>query len=341
MSKIWLKNIYKNFDNKRVLEDINLSVEEGSMISLLGPSGCGKSTTLKIIAGILTPDKGDILFNGNSVLKVPIEKRGAVIVFQNHLLFPHLSVEDNIGFGLRMAKVDKAERMKKVKDLIELVELQGHEKKYPDELSGGQSQRVSIARALAIEPKVLLLDEPFSSLDINLRQSMREFICNIQRRLGITTILVTHDKDDALMTSDEIAVMINGSIRQVGTPIEIYERPNSPEVANFFGERNYIKGMINDHIFSCVFGKYEVEPVRSISVKAMVKPEDVHILPSDQASAIKGVIKTRTYVGDRVFYTIICSNEELRCTASSERLYEPLEEVAVNIDFKKAMFYGV
>lgn len=341
MSEICLVNIYKNFDNKRVLEDINLVVEEGSMLSLLGPSGCGKSTTLKIIAGLIEPDKGDILFSGSSALKVAIEKRGAVIVFQNHLLFPHLSVEDNIGFALKMAKVGKFERIKKVKRLIELVELNGHEKKYPDELSGGQSQRVAIARALAVEPKVLLLDEPFSSLDINLRQSMREFVCNIQSKLNITTILVTHDKEDAMMTSEKIAVMFDGRIRQIGTPFEIYEHPNSPEVANFFGEKNYIEGRIDNHIFNCALGKYEVDPLNAISVKAMVKPEDIHILPFSKGSGIIGVIKGRRYVGDRVYYTIMCSNIELKCTTGCQRIFEPFEKITVRLSFKKAMFYEV
>ncbi len=184
MSQIQLKNISKHFEGKQVLKDINLFVKEGEMVSLLGPSGCGKTTTLKILAGLIEPDCGDILINGDSVLNIPVERRGVVIVFQDYLLFPHMTVEENVAFGLKMAKVKKSKRIKRVRDMIDLVQLNGHEKKYPRELSGGQRQRVAIARALAIEPRVLLLDEPFSNLDTRLRETMREFVCQIQKNWG-------------------------------------------------------------------------------------------------------------------------------------------------------------
>ncbi|MCC5910491.1 MAG: ABC transporter ATP-binding protein, partial [Clostridiaceae bacterium] len=202
MSEIVLKGISKTFQDKKILDQIDITIGEGEMISLLGPSGCGKTTTLKIIAGLIDPDEGELLLNNKSVLKIPVEKRGAVIVFQDYLLFPHLTVEGNIEFGLKMAKINKNVRKEKTKEMLALMELEGQGHKYPNELSGGQRQRVALARALAIEPKVLLLDEPFSNLDLRLRETMREFVCRIQKKLNITTVLVTHDKEEALMTSD-------------------------------------------------------------------------------------------------------------------------------------------
>ncbi|MEG1647124.1 MAG: ABC transporter ATP-binding protein, partial [Clostridia bacterium] len=202
-------------------------IKEGEIVSLLGKSGCGKSTTLQIIAGLIQPDSGDILFNQSSVLNVCTQKRNAVIVFQDYLLFPHMTVYENIEFGLKMKGEKKYIRKLKVYKLIELVKLKGFEEEYPSQLSGGQKQRVAIARTLAINPKVLLLDEPFSNLDINLRNEMREFVLDLQKKLKITTILVTHDKEEALMMSDKIAVMIDGSINQFDTPINLYKKPTS------------------------------------------------------------------------------------------------------------------
>ena len=205
MSSVKLVNITKSFDEKIVLENINIDIKDGELVSLLGVSGCGKSTTLQLIAGLINPDSGDIIFNDKSVLNIPTGKREAVIVFQDYLLFPHMSVYENIEFGLKMKNINKKTRKDKVNELIKLVKLNGYENKYPSELSGGQKQRVAIARTLAINPKVLLLDEPFSNLDINLRNEMREFVLNLQKKLYITTILVTHDKEEALIMSDKIA----------------------------------------------------------------------------------------------------------------------------------------
>ena len=249
MSSVKLVNITKSFDEKIVLEDINIDIKDGELVSLLGVSGCGKSTTLQLIAGLINPDSGDIIFNDKSVLNTPTGKRDAVIVFQDYLLFPHMSVYENIEFGLKMKNINKKIRKDKVKELIKLVKLNGYENKYPSELSGGQKQRVAIARTLAINPKVLLLDEPFSNLDINLRNEMREFVLNLQKKLNITTILVTHDKEEALIMSDKIAVMVNGKIEQFDKPETLYQKPRTKSVANIFGERNYIKGKIENEVF--------------------------------------------------------------------------------------------
>ncbi|MGF7060407.1 ABC transporter ATP-binding protein [Brassicibacter mesophilus] len=339
MSQIKLKNITKVFDNKKVLDDVNLVVEEGEMVSLLGPSGCGKTTTLKIIAGLIRPDRGDILFGNSSILNIQVEKRGAVIVFQDYLLFPHLNVAQNIEFGLKMAKVDKVKRQEQVKNMLDLVQLNGYEKKYPNELSGGQKQRVALARALAIHPKVLLLDEPFSNLDMRLRETMRDFILKIQRKLNITTILVTHDKEEALMTSDKIAVMLDGKIRQFGTPAELYQKPISSEVADFFGEKNYINGYIKDGMFISDIVDVKTNFNKYSSVKVMIKPEEIQLTKFDNNTNITGIVKVKRYAGDRIYYTVSINSLEFKCIADSSRVFDVGDKVGVKIDFNNAIFF--
>lgn len=335
---IQLQNISKSFSGKKVLDNINLEIFEGELVSLLGPSGCGKTTTLKIIAGLLKPDIGDILFNGNSVLKVPVEKRGAVIVFQDYLLFPHLNVEENIGFGLKMAKVDKEIRKKQVKKMLELVQLKECNKKMPHELSGGQKQRVALARALAIEPKVLLLDEPFSNLDARLREDMRDLMLTIQKKLNITTILVTHDKEEALMTSDKIAIMIDGEIKQFGTPLELYQRPCSKGVANFLGEKNYIDGSIIDGCFVSDICKFKTNSNNSKEISAMIRPEDIKLYSACETD-IKGIVKVKKYAGDRIYYTVGVGDFLLKLISNPNMNFQIGDEVFISIDYEKVIFF--
>jgi len=339
MSQIELKNISKRFNNKNILEDVSLLVEQGEMISLLGPSGCGKTTTLKIIAGLMMPDSGDVLLGDKSILNIPVEKRGAVIVFQDYLLFPHLNVEENIGFGLKMAKLDKTKRQIRIKNMLELVQLNGYEKKYPNELSGGQKQRVAIARALAIEPKILLLDEPFSNLDTQLRESMREFVLQIQRKLKITTILVTHDKEEALMISDKIAVMLDGKIKQFGTPAELYEKPASPEVADFFGDKNYINGQIDNGLFISDIGTVKTDFCDFKFARAMVKPEDVELVEFENDTKIVGIIKEKKYAGNRIYYTISINCLDFKCITEPSKTFNIGDKVGVKIDFNNMVFF--
>lgn len=338
MSRIQLQNISKSFNSKKVLENVSFVVEEGELVSLLGPSGCGKTTTLKIIAGLLNPDEGDILFGTNSMLKVPVEKRGAVIVFQDYLLFPHLNVEENIGFGLKMAKVNKEIRNKQVKKMLELVKLEGYGKKFPHELSGGQKQRVALARALAIEPKVLLLDEPFSNLDMRLREDMRDFMLGLQRKLCMTTILVTHDKEEALMTSDKIAVMLGGKIKQIGAPFDLYQNPCSPEVADFFGEKNYIDGSIVDGYFVSSIIKFKTNAPDKLKKRAMIKPEEVKILPPGKTDTM-GVVSTKRYAGDRIYYTVKVGDTDLKLIAGPDKVFRVEDEVSILIDYEKVIFF--
>ena len=341
MSYVRLKNLTKRFNKLNVLNNISLDIEEGEIISLLGPSGCGKSTTLKIIAGILSPDSGDILFDEKSVKNIPTGKRNAAIVFQDYLLFPHMSVFENIEFGLKMKKVKSEDRVKKVKSLIELVKLNGYENKYSFELSGGQQQRVAIARTLAINPKVLLLDEPFSNLDINLRNEMREFVLNLQKTLKITTVLVTHDKEEALMMSDKIAVMLDGEIKQYDTPKNLYEKPKTKCVANIFGERNYIRGKIKGNKFTSDFIDLDLSYNKSIiegieNVELMIPQESIKLLPKESKEGIKGTIIKRKYAGERTYYYIDINELELKVSAANSN-YNEGDMIRIEIEIDKVI----
>ena len=276
MSKIVLNNIYKSFGHTKVIENINLEVEQGEILSLLGESGCGKTTTLKLIAGILSPDSGDIYIGEKRINDLPIEKRKAVIVFQDYVLFPHLNIEKNVGFGLKMMGKPKDEIKSKVDEMLSLVSLEGYNKRYPHELSGGQKQRIALARALAIEPSVLLLDEPFSNLDANLKESVRDLVMTIQRKLNITTIMVTHEKEEAMMYSDKIAVMIDGKIEQLGSSMEVYNEPKTLEVAKLVSSYNLIEGCSKSNIID-LFGVKIKSRFENEKVSIIIRPEAIVI----------------------------------------------------------------
>ena len=239
-SYLQLNGLRKSFGGREVVRDIDLSVARGEFLCLLGPSGCGKTTTLNLIAGFLTPDAGTIRVEGKAVEALPPHKRNMGMVFQNYALFPHLTAFENVAFGLRLRKLTRTAIASNVRQALALTHLEGFEQHYPRQLSGGQQQRVALARALVFEPTVLLLDEPFSNLDAKLRRQMREEVREIQRRVGITTIFVTHDQEEALAISDRVAVLAEGRIEDVGTPLEIYRRPKSTFVASFVGEVNRI-----------------------------------------------------------------------------------------------------
>ena len=239
-----LKNIKKSFTpGEDVLDDICLTVARGEFVTLLGSSGCGKTTTLRIIAGLEQTDSGSVWINGQDVTKLPPDKRDVNTVFQNYALFPHMNVAENIGYGLKLRKVPRGEIKKKVAQMLELVQLEGYEKRKPSELSGGQKQRVAIARALVNNPKVLLLDEPLGALDLQLRRAMQIELKHLQKKLGITFIYITHDQEEAINMSDRIAVMKDGRIEQIGTPDEIYNHPKTSYVATFVGNANILHGV--------------------------------------------------------------------------------------------------
>lgn len=239
-----LKNIKKGFGETDVLNGITLSIKKGEFITFLGASGCGKTTTLRIIAGLETPDSGTVFLDGKDVTSVPPNQRDVNTVFQNYALFPHLNVEGNVGYGLKIKRVPKAEIKKRVAEILELVQLTGYEKRMPSELSGGQKQRVAIARALVNSPKLLLLDEPLGALDLKLRRTMQIELKRLQKKLGITFLYITHDQEEAINMSDRIVVMKDGRFEQIGTPDEIYNHPKTSYVADFVGNANVISGMV-------------------------------------------------------------------------------------------------
>ena len=239
-----LKNIKKGFGETDVLNGITLSIEKGEFITFLGASGCGKTTTLRIIAGLEAPDSGTVFLDGKDVTAVPPNQRDVNTVFQNYALFPHLNVEGNVGYGLKIKRVPKAEIKKKVAEILELVQLTGYEKRMPSELSGGQKQRVAIARALVNSPKLLLLDEPLGALDLKLRRTMQLELKRLQKKLGITFLYITHDQEEAINMSDRIVVMKDGRFGQIGTPDEIYNHPKTSYVADFVGNANVISGVV-------------------------------------------------------------------------------------------------
>lgn len=239
-----LKNIKKGFGETDVLNGITLSIKKGEFITFLGASGCGKTTTLRIIAGLEEPDSGTVFLDGRDVTSVPPNQRDVNTVFQNYALFPHLNVEANVGYGLKIKRVPKAEIKKKVTEILELVQLTGYEKRMPSELSGGQKQRVAIARALVNSPKLLLLDEPLGALDLKLRRTMQIELKRLQKKLGITFLYITHDQEEAINMSDRIVVMKDGRFEQIGTPDEIYNHPKTSYVADFVGNANVISGVV-------------------------------------------------------------------------------------------------
>lgn len=246
MVRVKLDGVHKKFGNVVAAENVCLDIFEGEFFTILGPSGCGKTTLLRIIAGLEKVDSGRIFFNDVDVTNLPPYLRHTGMVFQNYALWPHMTVFDNIAFGLKIRKIDKDEINRKVKEVLELVKLSGLENRYPHQLSGGQQQRVALARALVIEPRVLLLDEPLSNLDAKLRIEMRSELKSLQKRLKITTIYVAHDQDEALTLSDRIAIMNSGRILQVGSPIEVYNKPRNLYVASFIGKCTLLNGEVKD-----------------------------------------------------------------------------------------------
>ena len=290
MSKelIRLQNLTMEFDGERILDGINLYINDHEFLTLLGPSGCGKSTTLRIIGGFLTPTDGNVLFDGQRINDVPAYKRQINTVFQRYALFPHLDVYDNIAFGLRVAKVPKEEIHERVTRMLEIVSLKGYENRRITNLSGGQQQRVAIARALVNEPKVLLLDEPLGALDLRLRKDMQNELKRIQQATGITFIYVTHDQEEALSMSDTIVVMDNGRIQQIGKPEDIYNEPKNAFVADFIGESNILDGVMLDDYKVRFFGKQfkcvdkGFQPNESVDV--VIRPEDIDIVEPAEGS---------------------------------------------------------
>ncbi|TVQ99635.1 MAG: ABC transporter ATP-binding protein [Spirochaetaceae bacterium] len=292
------------------VEAVSLSVEPGELVALLGPSGCGKTTLLKLIAGLLSPDRGTIRFGDREVTAVPAERRDAVMVFQNHLLFPFMNVSRNIAFGLTMRKRPSAEIAGEVRRMIALMRLEGLESRMPSQLSGGQRQRVALARALVVRPQVLLLDEPFSSLDAHLRDEMRELVLSLKQRLDVTIIFVTHDQEEAVLLADRIALLFDGHVHQAGPPAQFYDQPATRRVSEFFGNRNLIAGTLSTHGGSTVatdHGQFVVAAadLPDGPVWMSVRPEAIRIAPGGQAAPegnnrITATVLRRVSMGTRI-----------------------------------------
>ncbi|MDX1521659.1 MAG: ABC transporter ATP-binding protein [Anaerolineae bacterium] len=333
MSFLLLENLVKEFVGRggegivRAVDNANISIKQGEFMTLLGPSGCGKTTTLRLIAGFEFPTKGQIILDGEVINDLPANERDMAMVFQSYAIFPHLSVFENIAYGLKIQRLPRSETQEKVRRVLELTELIGLENRPPNALSGGQQQRVALARALVMEPKVLLMDEPLSNLDAKLREVMRTEIRRIQQTLGITSVYVTHDQIEAMTVSDRIVVMNQGRIEQIGTPQEIYRQPQTAFVADFIGRTNFVeatvRGINGDTVALDVFGQTLTAPMPTIPVSAdqlvklVVRPEAIRVVEGD--GHLRGTVRWASYLGNSVEYEIDVAGQLLAVVESDPR----------------------
>ncbi len=300
------------------LDGLSLEIPTGELTALLGPSGCGKTTTMKMIAGLLAPTSGDIHFDGRSVLSEKPEHRGVVMVFQNYLLFPHMNVADNVGFGLKMRKVPKQEIDHRVKEMLELVKLPDLGDRQPSALSGGQQQRVALARALIVQPNVLLLDEPLSNLDAHLRFEMRDLIRGLQQEMGITTIFVTHDQEEAVVLADKVALILDGRLKQYGPADVFYKRPVDEATARFFGGQNFASGTSDGSVFKSGLGQLKLpDGVNPGPGKLTVRPENIRINAGENMqNSLQAVVTERVFLGTQTLVKLQVGNEKLDAIAN-------------------------
>jgi putative spermidine/putrescine transport system ATP-binding protein len=346
MATLQIKNLHKSFGETTVLEDVNLDIASGELVSLLGPSGSGKTTVLRIIAGFEQAEAGDVLVEGKDVSHVPANKRNMGMVFQAYSLFPNMTARDNVAFGLRIRKIDRAKRRARAEEILALMGLTAAGDRYPHQLSGGMQQRVALARALVIEPAVLLLDEPLSALDAKVRVQLRVEIRRIQTQLGITTVYVTHDQEEALSISDRVAVMSDGRLQQVGAPADVYRSPQTAFVAEFVGTMNRIDGVVTDdgsvkvgtNGIRLKVGQAHDRPVDE-PVVALIRPESISLaeMSADDAPhepTIIGHVQGRTFLGAITRMTLETSIGPLIADVSSiQALTLELEsKVAVHVD---------
>ena len=339
---IELKDISKRFNEVQAVVDFNLKIDKGEIVSLLGPSGCGKTTTLRMIAGFEIPDEGQILLNGKDIVNLPVRSRNMGMIFQNYALFPHMTVFENIAFGLQVRKTDKNIVKQKVEEYLALVKLTGLNERKPSQLSGGQQQRVALARALITQPEVLLMDEPFGALDKKLRESMQLEIKNVLRKLSITAIFVTHDQEEALVLSDRVVVMNSGTIEQIGSPENLYEKPKTHFVANFIGVSNIFRGMV----------QYDKEKYIDLNGKKLLlgeaaagegvfalRPEKLKLSSDrlDEENCFEGIVENVKYFGMTSQYYIDMGLDEpviANCQNTGEggQAYHAGDKVYVAID---------
>jgi len=308
MTNISLKNLTKVYEGTKVpaVENFNLEIEPGELVAFLGPSGCGKTTTLKMIAGLHSVTGGDVLFNGKRVNDIKPENREVVMVYQNYLLFPYMTIAENVGFGLKMRHVPKDEIAKRVDDILKLVKLDGYGSRKPTQMSGGQKQRVALARALVIRPKILLLDEPLSNLDAHLRDEMRELILQIHKDFDVTTVFVTHDQEEAVLLADRIALIFEGKLQQFSKSEDFYERPASKRIADFFGNANYISGEKKGSSVTTAVGTFNVRENLDVPdgrVTMIIRPESIEMSRNGENS-FETKVARRIYMGTYIRYRI-------------------------------------
>ena len=339
MDLINLQNINVSYDKKNnILENLNLKVKKGELVSLLGPSGCGKTTTLRVVAGFIEPTAGKFLLGDEDYTNIPVHNRNFGLVFQSYALFPRLTVEENVAFGLKMKKMSKEEIRKKVDDILKVVDMSHLAKRYPKELSGGQRQRVAIARALVIEPSLLLLDEPLSNLDAKLRLKMRVEIRKLQQKLGITTLFVTHDQEECFSISDKVAVLNKGVIEQFDTPENIYSNPATEFVARFVGFENFIDLIkVSEDTYKNESGiNLKVNKVKDKNeVKATIRPDDIKIVKEDLENTVDGVIEVRTFLGKAYQYDIKTKLGNLIVNSENDGIYEKGQNIKLQLPVDK------
>lgn len=342
MTALSIDKLCKSFGSVEVLRDFSLDIAEGEFVSLLGPSGCGKTTTLRCIAGFELPSRGKIEFDQKDMTYLAPEKRDVGMVFQSYALFPHLSVRENLGFGLEMRGVAKEEMHDRIDAILQMVQLTGMDERYPRELSGGQQQRVALARALVIEPSVLLLDEPLANLDATLRDDMRFFIRDLQQRVGITSIYVTHDQSEAIVMSDRIVVMFDGQMAQVGTPREVHDKPATRRVAEFVGRSNFLEGRISGNATdgiqkintSC--GSFTsvcppgFEPGANATL--MIRPENIELGSGEPGwNTLKATVSQAVYLGDAINLSLNLSDgQTLLVDARADYNAQPGDTIEVS-----------
>ena len=328
-----LQHITKIYDDNTVLDDLNLYIRENEFLTLLGPSGCGKTTTLRIIGGFEKPDNGCVLFNGKDITNMPPNKRQLNTVFQKYALFPHMTIAENIAFGLKIKGKTKSYIQDKIRYALKLVNLDGYENRMPDSLSGGQQQRIAIARAIVNEPKLLLLDEPLGALDLKLRQDMQYELIRLKNELGITFIYVTHDQEEALTMSDTIVVMNQGYIQQIGTPEDIYNEPQNAFVADFIGDSNILPAtMVEDKVVKMLGATWQCVDVgfgRNKPVDAVIRPEDIDLVKPEEG-IIEGVVTHLIFKGVHYEMEVLANNYEL--LVHSTDMFPVGTEVGIRVD---------
>ena len=339
MALLELKNITAGYDKNVILRDFNLNVEKGEFVSLLCSSGCGKTTTLRLIAGFSQPMAGSIVFNGRDITNVPLHKRNFGFVFQSYALFPHMTVYDNVAFGLKMRKVSREETRKRVMDMLALVDLNGFEKRYPREMSGGQRQRVALARAMVIQPDLMLFDEPLSNLDAKLRVKMRVEIRRIQQELGFTAIYVTHDQEECFAISDQVAIMNQGVIEQMDTPASIFNGPRTDFIAHFVGFENFFDLTRQSGTLTAENGAaLRVDADRAgEKFRACIRPEDVGIAPAGTGleNAVAGEVLVTTFLGRNVQYNVRTPIGEFAVKTDQSNVYSIGSRVTLGLSANK------